>query len=1032
MPQGLTYHDAVKLLGGSGPLVRIADNLLGGALSLATAGGSDAALSLFDAKAEAIRLGHQVSSRITEIVRGQGRYHRSERLLAAHGVLVVTAFFEALDTRLGAAGLESAGFDRDEQSRLLVAGATASDWTSRLLLAALPSPAPDLSYDALLRELGQWWRAAAHRVADHLGHLAAWENTVRLGEALAADVPGLAAARYEENLRRLAEEVPEFAIWLRQLDSRAATRGLEALEQTLLRVTSHRDPARHRAALARTYRAALGQPILGGDAGDLVMPALGTAYLDPRYRVKPAEPGARPADESWWDTAPRTDLAAFLAMYLTTPQASEVPLLLLGQPGAGKSSLTRVLAARLPAADFLVVRVALREVRAEAEIQDQIEQALRATIGETVAWPDLARDADAAMPVVLLDGFDELLQATGIHQSDYLQRVAAFQQREALLGRPVAVMVTSRIAVADRARVPAGSLVVRLEPFDAAQQEQWLAIWAGANAAHWAGAGRRPLGPGVLRRFRDLAEQPLLLLMLALYDATGNALQEAGETFGSAQLYERLLREFAAREVHRVHGEQPDSAVPALVEHELLRLSVVAFAMFHRGRLWVTTGELDTDLAGLGLRPTRPQPTQAFRTPISAGQEMVGRFFFIQRAQALQDDQTLQTYEFLHATFGEYLVARLVVQAVTDAAARARARTLHLGPAEDDDLLQSLLGYTPLSARTTVIPFIAELLPGADRSGAREWIVERLRVAVTRPSYTPRAYQPVDKRVDHWMATYSFNLTMLALACGPPLHASELYLYAKDPAGWLRDMALQWRAAVPGGMFLDALEHVEVTRCWAGDGRRDMRLEHSDAMVSSTVDPLWSHSFGPSWRYGETATIGGVSRYFPIYTALQSMHLSGAFSDDALRHALDPLLSWAPELMINFVGHGPREYESVAHSLISLWLASAQRAEPSALYHAYERALSSAVATGSADVIRLVLHSLVHDVPRLDGPTTLNLLSMVSAPAVPLVECLLAVAPDGLSAQDAQFRRTRLQTMVNSLRDRPDLIERLRAELAAA
>jgi hypothetical protein len=37
-------------------------------------------------------------------------------------------------------------------------------------------------------------------------------------------------------------------------------------------------------------------------------------------------------------------------------------------------------------------------------------------------------------------------------------------------------------------------------------------------------------------------------------------------------------------------------------------------------------------------------------------------------------------YEFLHATFGEYLVARLVVQAVRDAA--ARARTLRLGPLE--------------------------------------------------------------------------------------------------------------------------------------------------------------------------------------------------------------------------------------------------------------------------------------------------------------------------------------------------------------
>jgi hypothetical protein len=54
--------------------------------------------------------------------------------------------------------------------------------------------------------------------------------------------------------------------------------------------------------------------------------------------------------------------------------------------------------------------------------------------------------------MVMLDGFDELLQATGVSQSDYLEKVAEFQRREADQGRPVAALVTSRTAVADRAR----------------------------------------------------------------------------------------------------------------------------------------------------------------------------------------------------------------------------------------------------------------------------------------------------------------------------------------------------------------------------------------------------------------------------------------------------------------------------------------------------------------------------------------------------------------------------------------------------
>ena len=108
-----------------------------------------------------------------------------------------------------------------------------------------------------------------------------------------------------------------------------------------------------------------------------------------------------------------------------------------------------MLAARLPAADFLVVRVPLREVPIELDLQDQIEHAVRRETGERITWPDLTRAAGGALPLVLLDGFDELLQVTGVSQSDYLLKIAEFQEREAVLDRPVAIVVTSRSAVAN-------------------------------------------------------------------------------------------------------------------------------------------------------------------------------------------------------------------------------------------------------------------------------------------------------------------------------------------------------------------------------------------------------------------------------------------------------------------------------------------------------------------------------------------------------------------------------------------------------
>ncbi|MDR7276151.1 NACHT domain-containing protein [Catenuloplanes atrovinosus] len=926
MPRGVIYADAVRILGGSGPLVSVADTVLGGVLSAATAGGSDVALSLFDAKNEAVRLGHLVAGRITETVGGLGRYDRNQRLRAAHSVLVVSAAFAALDDCLTEGGVASAEFGRDDQVTLALGTPADGGWLPRLLAAEIPAPSADRGHERLLRDLESWAAAFADRLAAHLTGLAVWDaadDRARraVTTLLASELPTGTVRRYEESLRRLAAELPEVDLWLRGLEFRAAARGLESLEAALLRATSHRDPRRQRAQLAAAYRAVLDRPILGGDVGDLVMPALRDAYVDPRFRVRAAGTGARPADESWWDEVPRDDLGTFLATHLTSPEAADAPLFLLGQPGAGKSSLTRVLAARLPAADFLVVRVALREVQADAEVQDQIEAAVRATIGETVSWPALAGDADGAMPVVLLDGLDELLQVTGVQRSDYLARVAAFQQREAVLGRPVAVVVTSRMAVADRVRVPAGSLAVRLEPFDDARVDRWLDVWNAANR----GRLPAPLTPEVVGRFPDLAAQPLLLLMLALYDATGHdALRRDDAAVDSGRLYERLLREFAAREVGRLHRVATQDVPPDLVEAELLRLSVVAFAMFHRLRLWVTTAELDADLAGLGLRPLAEPAPGAFGAGVTAGQEVVGRFFFIQRAQAIQDGQTLRTYEFLHATFGEYLVARLVVEAVRDAAARARARTLRLGPADDDELLQSLLGYTVLTRRSSVLPFARSLLDPS----LRPWLVSRLSAAVTRPRYAELRYSPVDKRADYWMSTYSFNLLLLALACGEPVRASELFVHAKDPASWLRDMAMQWQAAVPSGIWLETIETMSVTRTWAADGRRDIVIAPGRGEPAEPVDPLWTHR-RPS---------GVFADHFALAPALTSMNLTGAMSDDALRHAIEPLLARAPHLVSRFVTHDDGSTESIAHSLVNLLLTSMLEESPAALARAYHKA----------------------------------------------------------------------------------------------
>jgi hypothetical protein len=86
------------------------------------------------------------------------------------------------------------------------------------------------------------------------------------------------------------------------------------------------------------------------------------------------------------------------------------------------------------------------------------------------------------IPVIFLDGFDELLQASGVAQSDYLERVAEFQLREAEFGRGAVILITSRTVVIDQTRIPDDSLVLRLEDFDDKQIDAWLETWNTSNS----------------------------------------------------------------------------------------------------------------------------------------------------------------------------------------------------------------------------------------------------------------------------------------------------------------------------------------------------------------------------------------------------------------------------------------------------------------------------------------------------------------------------------------------------------------------
>ncbi|MBS2538315.1 hypothetical protein KGQ20_36745 [Catenulispora sp. NF23] len=855
MRRSLRYLDAVKVLaGGENHFIKLLDDA--SATMLLGAGVFD----LFEAREQALRLLGKVLDRFGEKLRGIDRLTRTERIHAAHEVIRITAYFDALADALGEWKVR---FSAAEQTALAT---QASDDNLSWLGVYKELSEGDVDLTPLLYDSSsaQQFSVMSSRISVHICAPAVWDSLSEteqdcLSTLLTVRIPADATVRYQENLRRLSVDCPEFGVWV-NLQAHAATReqlatGLAGLE-TLLAPLAAESAGHQQESLSRAHRADLAKPIiLTGRDSHLALPSLGEGYVDHSFRLAFS---ALPSSKAWCDQPLRHDLPAALGTYLMSEAAQHTPLLILGQPGSGKSVLTRILAARLPADRFLPIRVELRRIDAGADLQEHIESAIREQTGERVQWTRFVTANPDLTPVVILDGFDELLQATGVAQTDFLIRIERFQERELDVGRSVAVIVTSRTAVANRATLPDGIPILRLEPFGEKQIRTWIDIWNRTNGLSLTERGVKPLSETTILRYHELAEQPILLLMLALYDATDNALAAVDPDLSQATVYEQLLKDFARRELAKDPGI---TDLDRRIEEELLRLSIVAFAMFNRGAQWIDADSLTEDLRALNIwRAERAQST--LRSTLSAGQQMVGRFFFVHDARATRDGGETQTYEFLHATFGEYLTARLVVQLLSDLATQYLASAYAVSRSINDAMLYALLSFESLTVRTPIIEFSGALLAQVDPA-VREAIDEILiklfhnslaeRIDRAYTDYQPRALDAV-QRACSWNANL---ITLLAFA-PDGISLRRLYPAECDDDNavnkWPRLANLWWTNLRYTG-WDSLVDTLALERTWLANGRDIVIRIGRPATPATKPDLTWSyHLHDVTWKDGAWLT----------------------------------------------------------------------------------------------------------------------------------------------------------------------------------
>jgi hypothetical protein len=940
MPGPLRYTDAVRLLGGNGPVLEALDRVVGGALTTAVGPVPELVLSLFDSEAQLAGLSRSLVFNAVERIQGLGRFERTERLAAAHAVIVVAAFSDAMAQVRLPFDVRELATTRTDSVRLATGDAPESRRLAavadHLLRSQLPLPSPHEPYETTLTALQSFYTSMSGHMETYVSGLAIWDGLTpdareEVRGVLLHHVPRSALTCYEELFRQLVVDFPDVGVWADRVDHRATRVAVRHLEDTARRLMDGELPASRLTALRRANVLPLDAPVLGAEdtAEGMTIPSLRESYVSAEFRVTEFSMTYELINEMRWQQQEvREGLDTFLEGFLTAPRALEVPILLLGLPGSGKSLLAKVLAARLPAEDFLVVRVPLRDVPADTGVQEQIEEAIRLATGErTMDWADVVRAAGRALPVVILDGFDELLQATGLNQSDYLERVAKFQERETALGRPLAVVVTSRIAVADRARLTRGGIAIRLEPFSAAQSAQWLAVWNRKNAAYFSRHSLRPLSPEQALAQPDLASQPLLLLMLALYDAQDNAYQREASTLVGFELYERLLTRFARREVLKHEPRLTNENVAEEVEYELLRLSVAAFGMFNRGRQWVTEDELEEDLRA--LLPPQASQSPGLRAALTSAQTTIGRFFFIHRSEAFRDDGRLRSYEFLHATFGEFLVARLVARELQDlvAAEHANAQRTRRSPT-DGSFLCALMSFSTFAERGPVLAFLVEalepLLP-QQREETGRLLFRLFHVSLyDRPVHSYASYQPLARALTAPLAFYRANLLLLLLAVVEEVSGEDLFPTGDDPIR-------AWRATI---LFLESQLHeaqwrsfaarLRLERVWDGEGRGIMiRLGQdvdSDRWLWPPMPPEDPHAVDPHWIHRGRGRGYTGWLYTNPFTVSRDAHLRCDIGTDALLHLAQSLNESGLGLALtSYVVLPDGEATSAARLLFRLW-----------------------------------------------------------------------------------------------------------------
>jgi hypothetical protein len=358
--------------------------------------------------------------------------------------------------------------------------------------------------------------------------------------------------------------------------------------------------------------------------------------------------------------------------WLAANDVKDAVRIISGGPGSGKSSFTKMLAAKLAARNGRrVLFVPLHLLALSDDLEESVRDFIRYA-APNLANP-LAPEEHAEPSLVIFDGLDELAMqgklAAELAQQ-FIREVRDKVERFNLRGTRLKVLISGReLAVqSNTADFKRPRQILHVLPyfvgevsrkeytdaqnlFDEDQRRQWWSNYGKVSGHDYEGL------PQELNRdeLSEITSQPLLNYLVALSHTRGEV------NLATESNLNVIYRDLLKAVYERGWGEGSHPALQGVSEEKFVRwLEEIAVAAWHGDGRTTTVEEIKEHTESGGASSL----LNLFEEGADKGITRLLMAFYFRRAGARESGD--KTFEFTHKSFGEYLTAKRIVRLLRD------------------------------------------------------------------------------------------------------------------------------------------------------------------------------------------------------------------------------------------------------------------------------------------------------------------------------------------------------------------------------